>query len=68
MLLTHPERFATGNELWIDFSGAEYSPDADGRFENCPYANFHGGLVNFGSDWFGYTYGNFGSVSAFLPQ
>ena len=68
MLLTHPERFATGSELWIDFSGAEYSPDAGGRFEYCPYAYFHDGHVNFDTLWFVNSHVSYGSVSAFLPQ
>lgn len=68
MLLTHPERFATGSELWIDFSGAEYSPGAGGQFEGCPFADFYGGHVSFGAPWVSSASACYGSVSAFFPQ
>lgn len=68
MLLTHPERFATGNELWVDFSGAEYSPGAGGQFEGCPYAFFIGGQVEFDTVWVRYAGDRYGSVSGVSPQ
>ncbi len=68
MLLTHPERLANYDDLWIDCAGDEYSPDAVGQFEYAPYVHFDGGQLKFDTHWFAYAYGYCGSASGFSPQ
>ena len=69
MLLTHPERLLDYNDLWIDCAGDEFDdPGAGDRFDRAPYFRFNGGGVRFGTSWFGYAYGRYGSASAFVPQ
>ncbi len=68
MLLTHPERLVSYDDLCIDCPGDEYSPDADGQFDGAPYFNFDDGEVKFDTDWSDDAHGRYGSVSAFLPQ
>lgn len=68
MLLTHPERLVSYDDLWIDCAGDKYSPDADGQFDGAPYFSFNDGRVEFGSSWFVYAYDRFGSASGFVPQ
>lgn len=68
MLLTHPERLVSYDDLWIDCAGDEYSPGADGRFGRAPYFYFHDGKVEFDTHWLVDAYEFYGSASAFLPQ
>lgn len=68
MLLTHPERLQSSNDLWIDCGGDEYSFSADGRFEDAPFFNFRGGELKFRASWFARALGCFGAASAFIPQ
>lgn len=46
MLLTHPERIVSYNDLWVDCAGDEYAPKADGSFVSAPSwsFDFHEGL------------------------
>lgn len=67
MLLTHPERLAHYNDLWIDCAGDEYAPDAAGRFGSAPYLLFHDGRLGFDTRWFGHASGSCGSASGLLP-
>lgn len=67
IILTHPERLSTGNELWMDCTGDEFSPDAVGRFERVPCLVFDGGF-QLDSSWVGVAYDVFGSSSGFSPQ
>ncbi len=68
MLLTHPERLVSYDDLWIDCAGDEYAPGADGGVSLAPYFRFHDGGVGFGADWFDGAYSYDGSASGFLPQ
>lgn len=69
MLLTHPERLAHYDDLYVDCAGDEFDdPDADVRFDRAPFFDFGGGGVRFVADWFGGASGSFGSASAFVPQ
>ncbi len=68
MLLTHTERLSAYKDLWIDCSGDEYSPDADGHFGHAPYFRFSDGGVGFDAYWSVHAYARCSSVSAFLPQ
>lgn len=67
MLLTHPERLAHYNNLWVDCAGDEFAPNADGKFSFAPYFSFGVGGVGFGTHWVGLAYAYDGSSSAFLP-
>ncbi len=68
MILTHPERLADYNDLWIDCAGAEYDCDEDGSFDGAPYFSFDGGGVEFGGRYADNANGYYGSSSGFLPQ
>ena len=68
MLLTHPERLATGNELWIYAPGDEYSYRADGQFELAPVFYFRGGEIGFDVIWFDGAYEFYGAASGFVSR
>lgn len=68
MLLTHPERFATGNELWVYAPGDEYSYRADGRYELAPIFYFRSGEIGFDVIWFDGAYDFYGSASGFISR
>jgi hypothetical protein len=68
IILTHPERFSTGGELWIDCAGDEVSGEADGSFESAPYFAFYDDRVRFSTVWLGSASEFFGSASGFFPQ
>lgn len=68
MLLTHPERLAHYDDLWIDCAGDEFAPLADGDFSGSPVFYFGDGELEFGACVVSGAYGNYGSVSGFLPQ
>lgn len=68
MLLTHPERLMNYDDLYIDCSGDESAPGADGVFSYTPLFHFGGGRMKFGARWFGHAGVGCGSASAFLPQ
>ncbi|MBI2033760.1 MAG: hypothetical protein HYT13_01540 [Candidatus Liptonbacteria bacterium] len=68
ILLTHPERLKHYDDLWIDCAGDEYSPDADGRFDEAPLFDFDDGEVEFFTHWVGNAREFYGSASGFLPQ
>lgn len=68
MLLTHPERLVSYDDLWIDCAGDEYAPVAVGGFSGAPFFSFVGGEVEFAADWFDDARSDYGSASGFLPQ
>ncbi|MBP6855428.1 MAG: hypothetical protein KBC26_00375 [Candidatus Pacebacteria bacterium] len=68
IVLTHPERLVRWEELDMDCSGDEFSPEADGDFSGSPGFGFDGGGVEFGACFVGHPDGCFGSVSGFLSQ
>jgi hypothetical protein len=68
MLLTHPERLATGNELWVYAPGDEYSYRADGQFELAPIFYFRSGEIGFDVIWFDGAYDFYGSASGFVSR
>lgn len=68
MVLTHPERLANHNDLWIDGAGDEFSPDADGTFDSAPCLNFFDGEVGLGTYFVGSADEYYGSVSGLSPQ
>lgn len=68
MLLTHPNRLEHYDDLWIDLSGDEFSPDADGQFSESPFFKFLGDRLKFAAGPVDYAYESFGSASGFVPQ
>ncbi|MGE0393929.1 MAG: hypothetical protein AB7I25_13355 [Vicinamibacterales bacterium] len=66
MLLTHPERLAQADQLYIDGAGDEYSASDEAQFSEAPFFRFLDGKVSFGTSWIGYADPYFGSASAFL--
>jgi hypothetical protein len=67
MLLTHPERLAHYDDLWIDCAGDEFAPDADGEFWHAPLFSFRGDGLKFNTRAVSYAHEHYGSVSGFLP-
>lgn len=67
MLLTHPERIAQFDQLYLDCAGDEYSASDEQQFSEAPYFRFLDGRLAFGTSWIGYTDPYFGSGSMFLP-
>lgn len=69
MLLTHPERLVSYDDLWIDCAGDEYDyPGVADRFFNAPYFSFRGGGVRFGTYWVDDARGLCGAASGFALQ
>ena len=68
MLLIHPEREVEWEQLHIDCSGDECSPDAGGQFVGAPIFGWGVGELRFGYDWAGGAGERYGSASGFLPQ
>jgi len=68
MLLTHPERLVSYDDLWIDCAGDEYSPGAAGRFGHAPFFVFSDDGVGFDAFWFDGADDGDGSASGFVPQ
>lgn len=68
MLLTHPERLVSYDDIWIDATGDEFSPEAVGQFSRAPYFYFYDGEVKFGTDDVGHAHGHYGSASGAVPQ
>ena len=68
MILTHQNRLANYDDLWIDCAGDEWSWDADGSFGRAPLLFFDDEQVGFDASGMSDTSGRYGSSSAFLPQ
>ncbi len=66
MLLTHPERIAQFDQLYLDCPGDEYSASDEQQFSEAPYFRFLDGRLAFGTSWYGTSDAYFGSASAFL--
>ena len=67
MLLTHPERIAQVDQLYLDCAGDEYSASDEQQFSEAPYFRFLDGRLAFGTNWHGTSDAYFGSASALLP-
>lgn len=67
ILLTHPKRLVRWEELDMDCSGDEFSPEADGDFSESPCFHFGVGKVVFDAEFVDNPRDLFGSVSGFLP-
>lgn len=68
MVLTHEERFTKYEDLCVDCSGDEASPDADGDFPCAPRFGWRDGKLKFGFYWTYFAYDYFGTASGFLSQ
>lgn len=68
MLLTHPKRLVSFNDLWIDVPGDEFSYDGGGQFGSAPYFHFRDDGVRFDANVVDDTYDHYGSASASVPQ
>jgi len=68
MLLTHPERLFSYDDLNIDCAGGEYSPDADGEFYEAFFFRFFDGRIEFGYDDLKHADPGYGSSSGFLSR
>ena len=68
MLLSHPERLAHYDDLWIDCGGDEFAPNADGDFSRSPYFWFNDDGVRFATYDVDDACVYFGSASVCLPQ
>ncbi len=66
IVLTHPDRLVRWEELDMDCSGDEFSPEADGVFSGFPLFCFVGGNVRFVTNRISLPSYSFGSVSGFL--
>lgn len=66
MLLTHPDRLANYDDLYVDCSGDEYAPRADGSFCYAPYFYIDGSYLKFRADYVGRPVRGCGSASAFM--
>ncbi|MCC7356724.1 MAG: hypothetical protein IT410_03915 [Candidatus Doudnabacteria bacterium] len=68
ILLTHPERLAHYDDLWIDVAGDEFSPGACGERGSAPFFDFNDFRLEFNARWDGHASGSCGSASGFVPQ
>lgn len=68
LLLTHPDRLGSYEDLFIDCAGDEYAPDAGGRFSCAPVFYFYDGKLHFYTYWVSNARGNGGSASGLLLQ
>lgn len=68
MLLTHPERLSTGNELWLYAPGDEYAFSGNGQFEFAPLFYFRADEIGFDAIFAGGAYDVYGSASGILPR
>lgn len=68
MLLTHPDRLAQYDDLWIDCAGDEYAPESGGVFSDAPCFYFNDENLKFGTFGIDYPGGCCGSASAFVAS
>jgi len=68
LLITHPNRLAQYDDLWIDCAGDEFAPKAGGRFVCAPCFRFLGGGLWFGARGLDRAVPYYGSASALLPE
>jgi len=68
MIMTHPERIQHYDDLWINCSGDEFSPDARGDFSWSPYFWFCDGEVGFRTRWVNDASGSCGSAFGLVSQ
>lgn len=67
MLLTHPQRFQSYNDIWIDCIGDEYAPNGRGDWRGVQCFRSNGDTLYFSGRWDG-PEEHSGSPSGFVPQ
>lgn len=68
MLLTHPERLQSYDDLWIDCPGDEFAPVGGGVFACAPRLHFSDDGVGFDAKGVSDAVEFYGSASGFVPQ
>jgi len=68
VIITHPKRLVRYDQLHMDLSGDERSPGGGDSFGYAPYLCPHDDKVGLHSNWTGYAYRQWGSVSFHPPQ
>lgn len=68
LLLTHPERLVSYDDLWLDFPGDQYRPGDKDDFVRAPFAGFGDDKLQFVTSLVGSADGGYGSVSGFSLQ
>ena len=68
ILIAWPERLVRYEQVFIDCSGAEYSPGGDDDFEHVLYFGFGDDELKFGYSAAGSSSGYYGSAVASLPE
>lgn len=66
-LMTHPERIAGPDQLFLGCSGAEYDPAGRGLYEDCSlFFCWDGDRLSFGYGWVGSSVARYGAASGFV--
>lgn len=68
MLMTHTERLRNYDDLWMDCSGDERAPGADGDFSRAPVLEFNGGHGRLSACWIDFVLARYSSPSFLRPQ
>ena len=63
LLLTHPERLVSYDDLWLDLPGDDYRPGGKGEFVGAPYFDFRDGELRFDAGFVDAALKRYGSVS-----
>lgn len=67
MLVTHPERLSSDNDLWIEFPGDSFSPDPKGEPTHTPFINIINGEIGIGTSLSMMPGARYGSATWFMP-
>lgn len=68
MLITHPERLKSNDDLWIEFSGDNYYPFPDEKLPiHTPFMNIINGKIGVGTSLTNMSGARYGSATWFLP-
>jgi len=68
MLLTHPERLAHYDDLWIDCPGDEFKPSDESAFGCAPYFRFYDDKLRFDASRVDGAHDLYGSASGSVSQ
>lgn len=67
MLITHPERLNSDDDLWIEFPGDSYYPCPEGMPIHTPFMNIVDGEIGVGTSLTNEPGAHYGSATWFLP-
>lgn len=68
MLLTHPERLAHADDLWINCAGDEWQWTGEYDWSNAPFFYFHDGKLKFAVEQNDRATPSYGPATGFVPQ